>query len=764
MAENHRLPIKIVQPMEQDFGHDKGGGGNHEPFVEVTDELRQELTSQVSSVASHFAEDFEQEPDVPAVAVVTLRRNAIAKSYRPTTLFNDDICPSIGVAGLGKLLISVKPVTLKTLAGQIAHAKSKEAKLHISAIEQIAPYSAEMMFGCAPGEFSHLVDQQKGKSLKVRLFRHWFSADDLSVQEAFLKRVGTFTGVRAVQRSYGGQITVFDVKGLTGQQALSLAHFPGVASIGPFPTYQVLVPSSRQVEPADPARFPGPNPSIDYPILGIIDGGIAPANPILAPWVVDRHSDVPEEFRDYDHGSFIAGLVTHGRTLNHDDPRLPALQCRIFDVIAMPKEGATEADLLDSMRTAFAKRRDVRVWSLSVNYANQACANNAFSDFAQALDRLQDEFDVQLVISAGNYDLGPVRTSIGQDLGGADFISPPGDSVRALTVGSLAHKDHPTTVVRAEQPSSFSRRGPGPGFIPKPEVAHYGGNCTATGECSQAGLLSIDGQGHIQEWVGTSFSTPWVAAILGHVHHRIEAPITRNLAKALVVHSAVLRHSGVDPLLLPYRGFGVPGDIDQLLFCTPHAVTLVFEPELEQGPFYEKRNFPMPTCLFRDGRFVGEVYMTLVCDPPLHPQGGIEYCQANVEVSLGVYRTNKAGKSEFHGEIPQVVTESEQMKEQYLIEHCFKYSPVKVFHRDCSRGEHGRASKGVSGNEWRLKMQVRQRVESREIVNQNVALLVTIRDPNSQQPVYDEVVRSMQTNGWIIDDLRVRDRLRPQVS
>ena len=218
------------------------------------------------------------------------------------------------------------------------------------------------------------------------------------------------------------------------------------------------------------------------------------------------------------------------------------------------------------------------------------------------------------------------------------------------------------------------------------------------------------------------------------------------------------------PATNAYRGFGVPGDIDQLLFCTPHAVTLVFEPELERGPFYEKRRFPMPDCLFREGRFVGEVYMTLVCDPPLHPQGGIEYCQANVEVSLGVYRTNKAGESKFHGEIPQIVTDSEQMKEQYLIEHCFKYSPVKVFHRNCSRGDRGGPSKGVSGDEWRLKMQVRQRVETIGTANQTVALLVTIKDPNDQQPVYDEVVRNMQANGWVIDDLRIRDRLRPKIT
>jgi hypothetical protein len=52
------------------------------------------------------------------------------------------------------------------------------------------------------------------------------------------------------------------------------------------------------------------------------------------------------------------------------------------------------------------------------------------------------------------------------------------------------------------QPSPFSPRGPGPLYLPKPELSRVGGKCHASGGSSQMGDLSLDGQGKVAEDIG----------------------------------------------------------------------------------------------------------------------------------------------------------------------------------------------------------------------------------------------------------------------
>ncbi|MFX8258188.1 S8 family serine peptidase, partial [Acinetobacter baumannii] len=66
------------------------------------------------------------------------------------------------------------------------------------------------------------------------------------------------------------------------------------------------------------------------------------------------------------------------------------------------------------------------------------CDEQTFSEFAQALDQLSDQFNVLFVVAAGNYVVEPRRTwpSLATL---QDQVSCPGESVRALTVGSVCH-------------------------------------------------------------------------------------------------------------------------------------------------------------------------------------------------------------------------------------------------------------------------------------------------------------------------------------
>ena len=356
------------------------------------------------------------------------------------------------------------------------------------------------------------------------------------------------------------------------------------------------------------------------------------------------------------------------------------------------------------------------------------------------------------VIAVGNYNLAPFRRWPPDDLGEADRIAPPADSVRALSVGSVAHLDKPSTRVRRDEPSPFSRRGPGPVSLPKPEVSHYGGNCDAGGRFIQTGVISTDGGNRLAEDIGTSYAAPMVASLLANVEGALLSDASRNLTKALLVHSAVFGTGMLRAEEFKYRGFGVPGDLASVLTCSPWAATLVFEAEILPRLELALERFPIPDCLRGPtGAVRGEFMMTLVYEPPLDPTYGAEYCRSNVEVSLGTYDIGKSGKPEHRGKVPPEPRNLSSMYERQLVEHGFKWSPVKVYRKRFHR---------TSGDNWRLKVAMHHRSGHVADEGQEFALVVTLRDPKQQAPVYDQVVQRMQQIGWVTQDLEIQERVR----
>jgi hypothetical protein len=424
--------------------------------------------------------------------------------------------------------------------------------------------------------------------------------------------------------------------------------------------------------------------------------------------------------------------------------------------MAVPKGGRIpEYELLTILEEVIPKHPEVKFWNLSLNI--DSVNDSAFSPFAIALDTLQDKYNVTFVISAGNYTEPPLRGWLPEDLGEADRIFSPAESIRSIAVGSLAHLDRPGTRVKREQPSPFSRRGPGTAFLPKPELTHYGGNCKPDLDYTQIGVRSLNGQKSIAEWIGTSFSTPLVTAILANIKAAINSSVNPCLVRALAVHSAVINTPELTPMELRYKGFGVPGDLTSILTCSPWEVTLIFEPELQLGFQFEKCPFPIPPCLHKgDGKVSGEIIMTLAYDPPFDPSAGSEYCRVNVDASLGTCEI-KDGKPYHHNIKIWPLPKTEgllELYERYQIKHGFKWSPLKVYRRVMT--------KGVKGKIWNLQLSMLERHNYKfaKPKPQQIALIVTMRDPNKVAPVYNQTVTKMREIGWITQDLQVQERVR----
>ena len=99
---DERLDIIKLSLRENDIKKNDSGGGDPKYFAESCDKkLRDFIRSRINELKQAFNKDFSLYPDVPAVGKVRLKKDALAKSHRPTKIFNDKTCPIIGVGRFG---------------------------------------------------------------------------------------------------------------------------------------------------------------------------------------------------------------------------------------------------------------------------------------------------------------------------------------------------------------------------------------------------------------------------------------------------------------------------------------------------------------------------------------------------------------------------------------------------------------------------------------------------------------------------------------
>jgi hypothetical protein len=134
--------------------------------------------------------------------------------------------------------------------------------------------------------------------------------------------------------------------------------------------------------------------------------------------------------------------------------------------------------------------------------------------------------------------------------------------------------------------------------------------------------------------------------------------------------------------------------------------------------------------------------MTIAFNPSRGSRWGTEYCETHIDAHFGVYFTQKSRKTgkvstKFKGLVPPEHKNPGLLYEAYQIESLRKWAPVRTYH-----GALG--DTGERGDRWRLKVRLltRHGIESQEVFRpQPFALIVTIADPESKAPVYDEMTQ-----------------------
>lgn len=755
--KERNLPIKLIMQRGSDSKKNTAGGGV-KFFCEFTPELQSGIIQGFESVMSYYANVFQENALIPAVGKITVKPEAIAKSHKPNDLCRK--CPIIGSEDLGEIYIKVTKRGIEETVSLVQSPPSKNFRANMTAIDSIEPISAEAKISIGlqttneQGDFDSIKER-----VKVKLFDFGDEFDNAQIMSYVMNKLDSLGfGEKHEIITFGDDIKYIKVEVQKFEDVMAIAAINGVKSVDFFQEYSLPLTSISESDISARLEENGPDSEV---IIGIIDGGIGTDNKYLSPYIVAHEEYVSEEYQNHKHAAFIASTIQFGNELNcisSNDHR----RFKFVDIVAVPnsdpKHGPTdtigEIDLMEIIEEVMQKySNSVKIWNISLGIESQVC-NGAMSDLGIFLDDIQKKYNVQIFVSSGNLNSIPLRQWPPQEtMGERDRIIAPADSVRAVTVGALALFDSADSIVKKNEPSPFSRRGPGANYIIKPDVVDYGGNLTTDYRIDGLGMKGMDPSGNVIEGNGTSYSTPRIvrkyAAILDEMLEKDNL-----LAKAMLIHSARMKSrdllsSRADNI--KYYGFGMPSEnVQDILQCSEDDVTLVFRQKITQGTHLEMVDFPYPKSLIKNGKCYGEIGMTLVYEPLLDENYGSEYCRANIDASFGIYRTNAAGKLEYNGCVPLECTWDEKY-EQARVENGFKWSPMKSYYREIKRGIQ-------AGDGWKVRLDMNARNEI-VIPEQEFVLIITIRDPEGHD-IYTEIVNELREKGYFTSNLETRYQVR----
>lgn len=769
------------------------------------------------------------------VLKVSLRDDAFAKSHRPNrAIFKPDIAPCVGAGDLGEMYYFTTPPDLSRVQNAVDEAEEQTTvKINkkgqnffspsaqrsdlgaIKDIEITSPDSKRRFSADAAAQWlsspniigGYIVElfqpppvRRSGQSL-VRTgypdaLKEILGILGQGVRANALREVGAVPAIEVVpvrRRALKSDVedvtaeaavagTVIDTSIDANERLLNkLAEHPLVRRI--LLPYQLSLESAggspASAAPALPPKISGSS----YPRVGVIDNGISK---ILSDWVIHRHDFLDETEVGQDHGTFIAGLLTWGQTLNGADHCAEADGCELVDVALFPSGSFQNVyangfdDFLSEVESGIADARQahgVRIFNLSINLRQPVQATD-YSYFASRLDEIADRYGVIIVNSAGN--LPPAewrkpwpkrpndvlayfatRTTL-------DTITQPSESARSVTVGAL----NPQSCVGHDvgAPTTYTRRGPGLRMGQKPDVAHFGGS-QGFGSPLQHGLRSLDLTGAMVENAGTSFAAPLVAKTLAALDSRTNGALATHSLKAMLIHNAAystaLNNPRLKELARQFSGFGTPSSSLAAVETDDYSITLLFNSVLPASagkPRILRFPFAWPAALVDDkGACHGSARMTLVYDAPLDRHFGAEAVRVNLDAHLRqrTHGTDAKNRPRYETRLPQCFlpkTSSQPVLERELIKNGLKWWPTKRYLK--TFGENG---EGIY-SDWLLEVDSTVRAEaSFPAAGIPFTVVLTIEDHEKRRPVFQEMRRSLLTRNVLLQDIQVTIRTQQRI-
>ena len=755
MSENN-LPIKLVLQKTTDIMKNTGGGET-KFFGDVTPQLKNEIIDKFESLLCFYEDVFLEGENIPAIGKITVKPEAIAKSHKPSDLCRN--CPIIGSEDLNEIYIKISKKAVQETIALVKNPPSQKFKANMTAISDIQPIRPEekissMLQSAAEENFDSIK-----KEIKIKLFDFDDDFDNAQIWNYVRRKIRQFhldNNYKII--SYGEHIKFLKMEVNSYEDIITLASINGVKTVSFFQEYSLPRNDFSAIELQTLLDSEYRDSDVT---IGIIDGGISDDNAFLKPFIMAREEYVNKAYQNPKHATFIASTIQYGNMLNNITVAT-SYRFKFVDIVAIPNsdkdygltDSISEDDLMEIIEEVMEKYSgSTKIWNMSLGIENKPC-DGTMSDLGVFLDYIQDKYHVQIFVSSGNINVLPLRNWPPQNgIGEHDRLISPADSVRAVTVGSVALFDSDSSIVKYNEPSPFSRRGPGANYVVKPDIVDYGGNLSTSYIIKGLGVKGMDPYGNIIEGNGTSYSTPRSLQKYASIYDEMVDPDLL-LAKAMLIHSARMKSRELldeRPDNIKYYGFGIPSEnIQDILQCSEDNVTLVFKQKITQGSHLEMYDFPYPKSLIKNNKYIGEIGMTLAYLPPLDPKYGQEYCRTNIDVSFGTYSYLQNGKIDYKGQVPLEAKWDEKF-EAARVENGFKWSPIKSYYR--------KLRKGIKiGDGWKLRIDLTAR-NGMYVPSQEFVLVITIRDSNGND-IYSEIVNGLRERGYITNNIETKYQVR----
>jgi hypothetical protein len=453
------------------------------------------------------------------------------------------------------------------------------------------------------------------------------------------------------------------------------------ADVPPQPSFDHL-----QALRATAREFPLPSvPTVDGPSVCVVDSGVVTNHPLLAANVGHSSSILPTTASGADengHGTMVSGIAVFGdiRACYENGQFSSSVTLYSARVLNADNRFDDQSLIIHQMRRAIetfiVPPYGCRVFNLSLGDSSAWLQHNPRQSlWSESLDILAREYNVILVVSAGNQDFGWTRNAEEAEeilASYPDFLfdpacglCEPATAAIPITVGGYAQHDASAipvpsqandivrTVALALEPTPTSRVGPGINEAIKPEFVAAGGNVAFRGfsnirRVEEDHGLAVMSFSHLPTErlfnfdIGTSLAAPQIARlasmVLSNLRQTFGEEPDANLIRALLASSAVLPQPAEDRIRQMHGEDGIRrvygyGAIDEdvLFDSADRRVTMIAQAAMPLDTFviYE---VPSPS-EFRTAGGRKRVIVTLAYDPPVRRRR-IDYLGVRMGCSL----------------------------------------------------------------------------------------------------------------------------------
>jgi hypothetical protein len=483
--------------------------------------------------------------------------------------------------------------------------------------------------------------------------------------------------------SFVGQLLCIARVAIRGSKLDALLDLDIVAEadVPPQPSFDHL-----QALRATAREFPLPSvPAVDGPSVCVVDSGVVTNHPLLAANVGHSESILPATASGADengHGTKVCGIAVFGdiRACYENGQFSSPVTLYSARVLNADNRFDDQSLIIHQMRRAIetfiGPPYECRVFNLSLGDSSAWLQHNPRQSlWSESLDILAREYNVVLVVSAGNHDFGWTNNSQEAEEILASYpdylfdpacgLCQPATAAIPITVGSYAQHDASAvpapsqandivrTVALAMEPTPTTRIGPGINAAIKPEFVAAGGNVAFRGFSNIRRVMEDHGLAvmsfsHLPTErlfafdIGTSLAAPqvarWASMVLSNLRQTFGEEPDANLIRALLASSAALPQPAEDRIRQMHGENGIRrvygyGAIDEdvLFDSADRRVTMIAQAAMPLDTFviYE---VPSPT-EFRTAVGRKRVIVTLAYDPPVRRRR-IDYLGVRMGCSL----------------------------------------------------------------------------------------------------------------------------------